>query len=432
MGRHLNLIDRNTIMRMLNQGESIFSISAEIDFNKSTVSREIKNRRRYFPYDNPHKRVAKNACIHRSTCIIHKKCNARCVKTVKNCRRCVECSVLCKEFVEEICAKYNSPPYVCNACEGYSKCPLSKWIYDADYAHNHYASLLSEARAGISIDENTLIAVDNLISPLLKKGQSIRHVCMNNKDDIMLSEKTIYRYIGQGLLAANKFDLKRTVQRKIRKKAGPPLLVDKECRKGRTYADYLKFMEDNNYPPTVQLDTVEGKKGGKVILTIFFCNCNVQLSFLRDRNTAASVTKVFRKLLKLLGPENYTKLFFVILLDRGSEFSDPLSIEIDPETGEQLAHVFYCDPQNSNQKAECERNHEFIRYFLPQGKSFDNRTVEDIALMMDHINSYGRAMLNDKAPIEMFDSIYGEELRIKLGINLISPNDIVLSPKLFD
>lgn len=43
--------------------------------------------------------------------------------------------------------------------------------------------------------------------------------------------------------------------------------------------------------------------------------------------------------------------------------------------------------------------------FLPKKKSFDNRTAEDIALMMDHINSYGWAMLNDKAPIEMFDFI---------------------------
>jgi len=290
--------------------------------------------------------------------------------------------------------------------------------------------LRSESREGISIDEQTLEAVDQVISPLLKKGQSVRNVCINKMDEIMISEKTVYRYIGLGLLTANKFSLKRTVQRKTRKKAGPSLLVDKECRKNRTYTDYLKFLKDNGNPSVVQMDTVEGVKGGKVILTLFFCSCNLQLGFLRDRNTSASVTSIFQYLLELLGEEMYSKLFFVILGDRGSEFSDPVKIETNLETGEMISNVFYCDPQNSNQKAECERNHEFIRYVIPKGASIDPRSVEDIALMMNHINSTGRKMLNDKCPLELFETLYGAAVAKKLGLVRIRPDFITLTPEL--
>jgi len=117
--------------------------------------------------------------------------------------------------------------------------------------------------------------------------------------------------------------------------------------------------------------------------------------------------------------------------DRGSEFSDPVKIETNHETGELLSNVFYCDPRNSNQKAECERNHEFIRYLIPKGSSIDPRSNEDIALMMNHINSTGRKMLNDKCPLELFETLYGAEVAKKLGLIRIHPDLITLTPELF-
>ena len=120
----------------------------------------------------------------------------------------------------------------------------------------------------------------------------------------------------------------------------------------------------------------------------------------------------------------------MILTDRGSEFSDPLAIEMDFETGELLAKVFYCDPQNTNQKSRCERNHEFIRLIIPKGKSFDHLEQKDIALMMNHINSYGREMFNGKSPLELFEGIYGHETAKKLGLIRINPDNIILKPEL--
>jgi len=251
-------------------------------------------------------------------------------------------------------------------------------VYDAKIADREYEKTLSTSRQGISLNQNELTKLNDIVSPLLKNGQSVRFVCSHKSDELMVSDKTIYKYVSEGLLDANKFDLKRSVQRKTRKKAGPPMLVDKKCRKGRIYDDYKKYLQENTDTSVVEMDTVEGTKGGKVILTLLFTNCNLQLAFLRETNDAKSVSNVFKHLRNLLTSEEFVTLFPVILTDRGSEFSDPLKIEIDYETGEIQSKLFYCDPQNSSQKAFCERNHELIRYIIPKGKSLDYLTQDDL------------------------------------------------------
>ena len=44
------------------------------------------------------------------------------------------------------------------------------------------------------------------------------------------------------------------------------------------------------------MDTLEGVKGGVVLLTLHFLNTNLQLSYLRETNTARSVSDVFEYL----------------------------------------------------------------------------------------------------------------------------------------
>ena len=125
-------------------------------------------------------------------------------------------------------------------------------------------------------------------------------------------------------------------------------------------------MRQNPDAMVSQMDSVIIHTGGQAILTILFTNCDLQLMFLRDRNTAGSVTEIFRQLRKTLKEEKFPMLFQVILTDRGSEFTDPEKIEADTDTGEIQCRVFYCDPMNTNQKSNCERNHELIRYIIPE------------------------------------------------------------------
>ena len=431
MGKHIDLDIRSEIQTGLKEKKTFAEIAIGIGKSTSTVSREVYRNRYFVHHDNVATLQTKNVCTKRFTCNIKENCKSKaCFRRNKNCKLCGMCNNNCDTFEEEVCGKYDQAPFVCNGCAKKPRCPLSKWLYDARKANEKYREKLSDSRKGISLDDAELKCLDGIVSPLLKKGQSVRYICSHKGEEIAVSDKTIYKYIEQGLLNADLFDLKRRVQRRSRKKAGPPKLVDRKCRADRTYDDYKLYMSEHPDTAVVQMDTVEGRRGGKVILTLLFTNCNLQLGFLRDHNDAASVTKIFDELRETLDDKEFIKLFPVILVDRGSEFSDPKKIEVDFKTGEIQSRVFYCDPQNTNQKSHCEKNHEHIREVVPKGRSLDTYIQDDIITMMNHINSYGREKYNFKSPLDLFESIYGTKIVKKLGIKRIPANAICLTPKL--
>ena len=293
-----------------------------------------------------------------------------------------------------------------------------------------YERALSESRKGISLTETELQHLDRIVSKRICQGISIPVICMKQADVLPVSERTVYTYIDQGLLDVSNLELRRKVQRRQRKKTGPTLRVDKKCHVGRCYEDYLKYMEENPDVCVCQLDSIIGKQGGKVLLTIFFTNCDLQLAFLRRRNTSRSVSAVFRLLRMRLGSERFQELFQVLLADRGSEFTDPQKIEVDAATGQLQCRLFYCDPMNTNQKAGCERNHELIRYVIEKGKSMDHLSQKDIRHMMNHINSYPRKKWKGQAPVDLFIQIYGRETATLLGLEKINVDSILLKPEL--
>jgi IS30 family transposase len=156
-----------------------------------------------------------------------------------------------------------------------------------------------------------------LISPLIRQGQSPHNVFVTNYDSLMISERTIYRLIESRLLSAMNLDLPRKMKFKARRKK-KEFKVDKKCRIGRDYDCFLKFLEEHPDTPVTQLDSVEGKKGGKVLLTIHFVKCEMMLAFLRDANTAKSVSDIFDYLYKSLGDTEFENIFKLCLADNGS------------------------------------------------------------------------------------------------------------------
>lgn len=160
----------------------------------------------------------------------------------------------------------------------------------------------------------------------MKQGQSIHQIYLNNKDELMCSEKTLYNYVDGCLFDIRNIDLPRKVKYRPRYKE-PELKIDRGCRVGRNYHDYEVYME--KYPDTavVQMDSVIGSRGGKVLLTVYFVNVSLMLGFLREANTSKSVIDIYDELYQRLGGQDFRRLFPVILTDNGSEFSNPKCIE---------------------------------------------------------------------------------------------------------
>lgn len=424
--KHLTLADRFKIESMLKDNESFKSIGRELDKDCTTIAKEIKPHI-YFKKVGGYGRIF-NDCVNRRKCDYTNLCSKKECR-YKICKNCKVCSFHCPDFEKDACEKLEKPPYVCNGCKLRQKCTLEKHLYSASFAQKEYDDIKRECRSGICISEKELLALDDIISPLVKKGHSIHHILANNRSEIMFSEKTIYNYFDKGLFSAINLDLPRKVRFKKRRSNHDSFKIDKGCRIGRTYSDFEEYL--SNYPdtPIVQIDTVIGERGGKVLLTIHFVKTEFMIAFLRERNTASSVISVFDNLYERLGSDTFKRLFKVILTDNGSAFSNPLAIEKDND-GNERTKVFYCNASCPCQKGAIEVNHEFIRRIIPKGKSFDRFKQDDINKMMNHINSYKRASLGDKSPYEMFKIIYGRKISEALESESVSPNDIILTPEL--
>jgi IS30 family transposase len=245
----------------------------------------------------------------------------------------------------------------------------------------------------------------------------------------MVDQRSLYNYVAAGIFSARNLDMPRVVRMGRRKKRKDGFKVDKKCRIGRTYPDYLNFMQEHPDATIVEMDSVKGKTGGKVILTLHFCVPQFMLAFIRDANTAQSVIDIFNWLWQVLGPDTFRRLFQVVLGDNGSEFSNPSALEMGLQ-GEPRTRIFYCDPGAPYQKPAVENNHGLMRRVIPKGISLDTFSQGDITLMMNHINSYKRANLGDKSPYEVFASLYGEEALRRMGAELIPADEITLRPYL--
>ena len=153
------------------------------------------------------------------------------------------------------------------------------------------------------------------------------------------------------------------------------------------------------------------------------------LAFILFEKTQKEVLRVFNMLEHELGSELFEKTFPIILTDNGTEFGDPLSLEFNDE-GIGRTRIFYCNPRASYQKGMIEKNHEFIRYVLPKGTSFDNLLQTDIDLMLNHINSLSRESLNWFAPIDVAKFNLDKRVIKKLNLKKVTANEIQLTPKL--
>ena len=379
--KHLTLSDRNDVQLGLERGETFKAIGQLILKDPTTVSKEVK----------------RNKQIRDST------------------SNNLPCPLLDKA------------PFVCNGCpKRRQNCGYQKIFYLAKQAQKQYEQTLVEAREGTPLNSQTFWDMDKIISEGVKKGQHIYHILKTHNLDV--SSSTVYRHIRKGYLSIAPIDLTRAVKFKERRTSNLPS-IPKEAKKGRSYEDFQNYLALNQLNSWLEMDTVMGRTGGKVLLTFNLSFCNFIFARLLENKTALEVTKHLYDIKNTLyeADKDFFQLFPVILTDNGGEFARVKDIEMDIR-GE--IKLFFCDPNRSDQKGRIEKNHTLIRDILPKGTSFDNLTQEDINLVCSHVNSVKRAALNGKSAYELFAFTYGEEIPKLLGISKIPAEDVCQSSKL--
>lgn len=86
----------------------------------------------------------------------------------------------------------------------------------------------------------------------------------------------------------------------------------------------------------------------------------------------------------------------------------------------------------SNQKGRLEKNHEYIRYVIPKGRSMYRYTQDDINLMTSHINSTARDSLNGATPFDLAALLLDKKIAGLAGQVRISADDVCLKPSLIE
>jgi len=413
-------------------GESLRTIAGEIGVHLSTVSREIA---KHTYASDKGTYGHRNRCVKRQDCQVRGLC-ADCRGSNVRCALCglCRCNAFCGDFQPVECAKRLArTAQVCNGCPDEKRCHTRKYFYVAEHAQKDYERVLSEHRQGAALEDWEREYIDGIVSPRIRAGQSVHHICVTHAGELTRNERTIQRYVNYGVLSAKRGDLKRACMVRPRKSLAKEYQhkVETGCYVGRTHRDYERFLAEHPGVGPVYMDLVIGRPGGVCLLTLHWLDSAFMVGILVPNKCAAGVVAVFDRLYRELGHELFTRLFPVILTDRGTEFSNPSRIEFtDDAKTLRRTWVFFCDPMNSNQKSQIERNHELVREILPKGVSFDALTQGQACLALSHVNAYVRLSQSDRTPFEVFEFLHGEGVAARLHIAKIDPREVVLKPRL--
>ena len=428
--KHLTEDDRARIAKLLSEGHRFSEIGRFIDKDPTTIAKEVKARR----YKKESNYKPEHPCLNAKKCRRKNVCPDRGGRCIIFCVTCLWCTRHCKEFASFIyeCCRANKAPYVCNGCEKYmyKRCRRHKYIYGAEHAQKKYRSILIESRIGADRTEDEMAQIAEIAGPLVDKGQPLFHIYEHHAHELPISVRTFYRYVDAGYIGIKNIDLRRVVRyrkrkhKKVRVKAMPELKI------GHTYDKFLEFVARNPGVPISEMDIVEGKRSDKQkLLTLMRRDLRLMVIVLLPQKTKECAVAAINAIEEALGTEMFEKLFPVILTDNDGAFANPKEFEVNGD-GVVRTKLFYCEPNRSDQKGALEKNHEFIRYIIPRGKTFSNLTEEKVSLMMNHINSTTRPDLKGECPMALALREFGDETLAKIGMKLIPADEVCLTTRL--
>lgn len=406
---HLTLQDRQAIQSAIEEGKTKAEIGRLLGKDPCGISREIIKHREF---------KERNAYNRPVLCAKRNDCKTR------------RCSQTCKEYEEPACVRRDRLPGACNGCEKRAKCPMDKYFYHAARADSKYREELVSCREGINMEEIERNLIGETISPLLKQGQSVYQILANHPE-LQLSDRTLYRYIETGVFkkfGVDNFSLKEQVGRrqfkeKYKKRKEPANY------NGRRYADYLEFIQQNPDVSTVEMDTVYNQQSGPYIQTFIFPEMQFMIGRLHCEKTSESMSSTLSYYQNQLGDDLFSRLFKLLLTDRGSEFEKSNLFEQDAD-GKHRLNIFYCDAMQSAQKPHVENNHNYVRDIIPNGMPLNRLTQDSVNIMFAHINSTPRKTLHGKTPYELFVFYFGNCVAEALGVSEIPKDSVVLKPSL--
>lgn len=156
-----------------------------------------------------------------------------------------------------------------------------------------------------------------------------------------------------------------------------------------------KIVEQRSRIGDWEVDTVIGKLGGSVLVTLAERKSRLSIIALAPDKTAQSVKDAILAALRSIAERVFTLTY-----DNGKEFAHHVEIAKTLD-----AQGFFAHPYHSWERGLNENFNGLIRQYLPKKTDFQSLTQKDIQSIMDKLNNRPRKCLGFKTPNQVFYGI---------------------------
>ena len=205
------------------------------------------------------------------------------------------------------------------------------------------------------------------------------------------SPEWIYQYIANDKAQGGDLYTHLRCKKKNRKRYGGTR-NSSNIRNRVSIEERPKVVDERSRYGDIEVDTVIGRQGGKVLVTLVERKSTLSLIGLSINKTAEPVKDVILGLLSSLSSCVHTLTY-----DNGPEFAEHEAIDEALKSQGYFAH-----PYASWERGLSENTNGLIRQYLPKKMSFDEVPEEKIQWIMDRLNNRPRKALQGQTPNEVF------------------------------
>ena len=239
------------------------------------------------------------------------------------------------------------------------------------------------------ISQATWESVDEMVEKDWSPEQISGHLKVNGEPSV--SPEWIYQHIYADKRQGGTLHTHLRCQKKRRKRRGSTerrgQIIGRVCITERP-----EVVESRSRIGDWEADTVIGKQGGAVLVTLAERKSRFSMIVKAENKTAAAVSAAITK---AMAP--YAANVHTLTYDNGKEFAYHQQVSDGLEAQGYFAH-----PYHSWERGLNENTNGLIRQYLPKGKSFDDLTDHEVQIIMDRLNNRPRKCLGFRTPNQLF------------------------------
>lgn len=207
---------------------------------------------------------------------------------------------------------------------------------------------------------------------------------------VQISPEWIYQYIhAKGL-----FHKHLRCKKKNRKRYGGTRKNQSIC--GRTsITERPESVNNRERYGDWEVDTMIGKQGGKVLVTLVERKSKLSLIGLANNKTSLAVKDTLLHLLS-----SVKSCLHTLTYDNGPEFAEHKAID-----NVFNSKAYFARPYCSGDRGLSENTNGLIRQYLPKRMSFDEVSEKTLSWIMNRLNNRPRKTLNFRTPNEVFYNV---------------------------